>query len=261
MTSGAVGQVLRQLPEGRTLWVRGLGRSMWPLLRSGDSLQVLRCAAEAVAPGDVAVLLRADGGLTAHLVTGTSPVRTASLLGKEDPSAELLGRVIRVRTRGVEVPVPVLARPLLRAAQRLGTTAFRSPVLRGVRQRAREWGTSAWTRRGRARWLGALTVRPLRPGEEQALLVFAGHHLPHAAAELGRGLSRGAGLAVVALDARGRLRGFVSAEEGSGRVRWRVVAPVARGLGVDGALLRELAREARARGQAVLPAPLHRPEE
>ena len=59
MTSMAVGQVLRQLPEGGTLWVRGLGRSMWPLLRSGDSLQVLRCAAEAVAPGDLAVLLRA----------------------------------------------------------------------------------------------------------------------------------------------------------------------------------------------------------
>ncbi|WP_375767535.1 N-acetyltransferase [Archangium gephyra] len=259
MNSGAVGQLLRHLPEGGTLWVRGLGRSMWPLLRSGDSLQVLRCAAEAVAPGDLAVLLRADGGLTAHLVTGTSPVRTASLLGREDPSAELLGRVIRVRTRGVEVPVPVLARPLLRAAQRLGTTAFRSPVLRGARHLARAWGTSEWTRRGRARWLGALTVRPLRPGEEEALLVFVGHHLPHAAAELGPGLARGAGLAVVALDARGRLRGFAYAEQG--RVRWRVVAPVARGLGVDGALQRELAREARARGWEVRPPPLHQPEE
>lgn len=259
MTSGTVGQLLRQLPEGGTLWVRGLGRSMWPLLRSGDSLQVRRCAAEAVAPGDLAVLLRADGGLTAHLVTGTSPVRTASLLGKEDPSAELLGRVIRVRTRGVEWPVPVLARPLLRAAQRLGTTAFRNPMLRGARQLAREWGTSAWTRPGRARWLGAMTVRPLRPGEEEALLVFAGHHLPHAVAELGPALARGEGLAMGAFDARGRLRGFTYAEEGSARVRWRVVAPVARGLGVDGALVRELAREARARGWEAPSPPLHRP--
>ncbi|AKJ06934.1 hypothetical protein ATI61_105102 [Archangium gephyra] len=259
MTSVAVGQVLRQLPEGGRLWVRGLGRSMWPLLRSGDSLQVLRCAAEAVAPGDLAVLLRADGGLTAHLVTGTSPVRTASLLGREDPSAELLGRVIRVRTRGVELPVPVFARPLLRAAQRLGTTAFHSPVSRGALRLAREWGTSAWTRPGRARWLGAWTVRPLRPGEAQALLVFVGHHLPLAAAELGAELARGTGLALGAFDARGRLRGFLYAEEGSARVRWHGVAPVARGLGVDGALLRELARQARARGWKVPSLPLHRP--
>ncbi|MFY0570878.1 N-acetyltransferase [Archangium lansingense] len=255
MTSVVVGQVLRALPLGRTLWVRGLGRSMWPLLRSGDSVQVLRCAAEAVAPGDLAVLLRADGGLTAHPVTGTSPVRTASFLGLEDPAAELLGRVVRVRTRGLEVRLPVLARPLLRAAQRLGTTAFRSPVLRGARRLVREWGTSSWTRPGRARWLGTLTVRPLRPGEEEALLVFAGHHQPQAAAELGPGLARGAGLVVGAFDARGRLRGFTYAEAGSERVRWLVVAPVARRLGVGGALLGGLAREARARGWAVLRAP------
>lgn len=252
--------VLVASPPGTRLWVRGLGRSMWPLLRSGDSLQVLRCGADAVAPGDVAVLLRADGGLTAHLVTGTSPVRTASLLGREDPSAELLGRAVRVRTRGVEVPLPVLARPLLRAAQRLGTTAFRSPVVREARRLAREWGTSSWTRPGRTRWLGALTVRPLCPGEEEALLVFAGHHLPQAAAQLGPGLARGAGLAVGAFDARGRLRGFTYAEEGSARVRWLVVAPVARGLGVDEALLRELARQARSRGWEVPSPPLHRPE-
>ncbi|WP_052517900.1 hypothetical protein [Archangium violaceum] len=258
MTSMAVGQVLRQLPEGRTLWVRGLGRSMWPLLRSGDSIQVLRCAVEAVALGDLAVLLRADGGLTAHLVTGTSPVRTASLLGREDPSAELLGRVIRVRTRGVEVPVPVLARPWLRAAQRLGTTAFRNPVSRGAVRLARAWGTSAWTRPARARWLGAWTVRPLCPAEAHVLLVFAGHHLPHAAAELGAELARGAGLVMGAFDARGRLRGFVYAEEGSARERWLLVAPMARGLGVDGALLRELAREARARGWEAPSPPLHR---
>jgi hypothetical protein len=263
--SEAVGAVLRRLPEGATLWVRGLGRSLWPLLRSGDSVQVLRCGAEAVAPGDLAVLLRADGGLTAHLVTATSPVRTASLLGREDPSAELLGRVIRVRTRGREWPVPERARPLLRAAQRLGTLAFRSPALRGARRLALAWATSSSTRRGRARWLGALTVRPLRPGEEELLLVFAGHHLPGAVAELRAGLAAGAaGLVVGAFDARGRLRGFAFAREeaaGRARVRWRAVAPVAHGLGVDASLLRVLAREAEARGWALLaaPSPLHRP--
>lgn len=262
--SEAVGEVLRRLPGGATLWVRGLGRSMWPLLRSGDSVQVLRCGEEAVAPGDLAVLLRADGGLTAHFVTATSPVRTASLLGREDPSAELLGRVIRVRTRGREWPLPERARPLLRVAQRLGTRAFRSPALRGARRLALAWATSPATRRGRARWLGELTVRPLRPGEEELLLVFAGHHLPGAVAELRAGLVAGEGLGVGAFDARGRLRGFAFAREeaaGSARVRWWGMAPVARGLGVDASLLRVLAREAEARGWELLsaPSPLHRP--
>jgi GNAT superfamily N-acetyltransferase len=107
-------------------------------------------------------------------------------------------------------------------------------------------------------------VRPLRPGEEELLLVFAGHHLPGAVAELRAGLAAGAGLAVGAFDARGRLRGFAFAREeaaGKARVRWRAVAPVAHGLGVDASLLRVLAREAEARGQALLsaPSPLHRP--
>jgi hypothetical protein len=262
--SEAVGEVLRRLPEGARLWVRGLGRSMWPLLRSGDAVQVLRCGAEAVAPGDLAVLRRADGGLTAHLVTATSPVRTASLLGREDPSAELLGRVIRVRTRGREWPVPERARPWLRAVQRLGTLAFRSPALRGARRLALAWAASPATRRGRARWLGELTVRPLRPGEEELLLVFAGHHLPGAVAELRAGLLADAGLVAGAFDARGRLRGFAFAREeaaGKARVRWRAVAPVAHGLGVDASLLRVLARAVEARGGELLaaPSPLHRP--
>ncbi len=248
-------------PPGTRLWVRGLGRSMWPLLRSGDAVQVLRCGAEAVAPGDIAMLARAGGGLTAHLVTSTSPLRTASFLGREDPSAELLGRVVRVRTRGLVLPVPVLARPLLHAAQRLGSATFQSPALRGARQQVREWATSSWSRSGRARWLGALTVRPLRPGEEEALLVFMGHHLPHAAAELGSMLAERAGLAVGAFDERGRSWGFGYAEApereagrsgGRARVRWVVVAPVARRLGVGASLLRALAEEASSRGLSEL---------
>jgi mycothiol synthase len=223
---------------------------MWPLLRSGDAVQVLRCGAEAVSPGDIAVLARAGGGLTAHLVTGTSPLRTASFLGREDPSAELLGRVVRVRTRGLVLPVPVLARPLLRAVQRVGSAAFQSPALRSARHLTREWAMSSWTRPGRARWLGALTVRPLGPEDEEALLIFAGHYLPEAAAEVGAGLAGSEGRVVGAFDARGRLRGFGYAERA--RIRWSVVAPVARRLGVGGALLRTLAEEARARGLSEL---------
>ncbi len=128
--------LLRQLPAGGTLWVRGLGQSMWPVLRGGDAVQVLRCGEEAVAPGDIAVLAREDGGLTAHFVVGTAPVRTASFLGREDPAAELLGRVIRLRTRGVELPLSPRVRPLLRGGQSLVAAAWRNPLLRG----AWRWG-------------------------------------------------------------------------------------------------------------------------
>jgi mycothiol synthase len=121
---------------------------MWPVLRSGDAVQVLRCGEDAVAPGDIAVLVREDGGLTAHIVVRTAPVRTASLLGREDAAAELLGRVIRLRTRGVELPVSPRVRPLLRGGQSLVSAAWRNPLLRGAWRWGRGLLASGW--RGRS---------------------------------------------------------------------------------------------------------------
>lgn len=122
--------LLRELPQGSRLWLKGLGNSMWPLLRSGDPVQVARCGLESVALGDIAVLTRAGRGLVAHVVLSRSPLRTASLLGVEDPPAELLGRVERVRTRE---HVLVLARPvrlLLYSTCRLAAIARQRPLLR-----------------------------------------------------------------------------------------------------------------------------------
>ena len=48
-------------------WLRGAGRSLYPLLRSGDSVRVLRCAPEELARGDVA-LVRMGRQLVAHVV-------------------------------------------------------------------------------------------------------------------------------------------------------------------------------------------------
>ncbi|MFP2961377.1 hypothetical protein ACLEPN_27110, partial [Myxococcus sp. 1LA] len=35
--------VLEALPPGHRLWVRGAGRSLFPLLRAGDAVRVMRC--------------------------------------------------------------------------------------------------------------------------------------------------------------------------------------------------------------------------
>lgn len=129
--------LLRELPQGSRLWLQGLGQSMWPLLRSGDYVQVARCAPESVALGDMAVLARAGGGLMAHVVISRSPLRTASLLGVEDPPAELLGRVERVRTRSQVLVLGPSVSTLLYTTCRLASAARRRPALRALWRRLR----------------------------------------------------------------------------------------------------------------------------
>ncbi len=66
-------ELIEATPPGRQLWVRGAGRSLYPLLRSGDSVRVLRCAPEELARGDVA-LVRVGRRLLAHVVISDSAV-------------------------------------------------------------------------------------------------------------------------------------------------------------------------------------------
>ncbi|MFP2925308.1 hypothetical protein ACLESO_08835 [Pyxidicoccus sp. 3LG] len=66
--------VLESLPPGQRLWVRGAGRSLYPLLRSGDAVRVLRCGPGLLARGDVA-LMRHGRQLVAHVVVSTQPWR------------------------------------------------------------------------------------------------------------------------------------------------------------------------------------------
>jgi hypothetical protein len=106
---------LRSRPAGAQHWIDTLGASMSPFLTTGDSLLVERGAE--LHAGDIAVLARADGALIAHLVTSTAPVRTTTLLGTEDaPGLVPLGRAVRVKTRGVEVPVNAALRRSLLAS-------------------------------------------------------------------------------------------------------------------------------------------------
>ncbi|MFP2909123.1 N-acetyltransferase, partial [Pyxidicoccus sp. 3LFB2] len=71
--------VLEALPPGQRLWVHGAGQGLYPLLRRGDAVRVLRCGPGTLARGDVA-LMRQGRKLVAHVVVSTRPWLTASLL-------------------------------------------------------------------------------------------------------------------------------------------------------------------------------------
>ena len=255
-----VAALLEASPPGSALWLRGLGRSMAPLLRSGDSLRVLRCSASEVRPGDIALLRRPDGGLTAHLVDAISPLATSSFLGRRDaPGGEVLGRVVAVRTRGLVVPLPRGGRHLLSALHRAASAASRAPGARGVARALRGLATSRWTAPLRRGWLGALSVRQLGPEDLEPLLLLAADAVRLPADVLARQLAgpwQARGLATGAFGARGRMVGFASLDEDAregvaptgGWIRGLVVAPRARGLGVAERLVEHLCARGRALG-------------
>lgn len=113
MQPAEVLRLLEALPRGRALWLTGLGRSMVPLLWPGDEVRVLRCGEESLAAGDIALVLRVDGRLSAHLVVRTGPLETRSFLGTPDALQRVLGRVTAVRRGRLQVPVPRSSRGVL----------------------------------------------------------------------------------------------------------------------------------------------------
>jgi hypothetical protein len=95
-------ELLAARPIGSTFWVRVQGQSMWPLLRSGDEVQAVRCGVDAVRPGDVAVVHRPGAPLVVHVVASTSPLRTEALLGAADPPEyQVIARAVTLRRGGV----------------------------------------------------------------------------------------------------------------------------------------------------------------
>ena len=119
MRSGEALRLLEALPSGRSLWLTGLGRSMVPLLWPGDAVRVLRCGEESLAAGDIALVLRLDGRLSAHLVVRTGPLETRSFLGTPDVLQRVLGRVSAVRRGRLQLPVPRSSRGWLLATHGL----------------------------------------------------------------------------------------------------------------------------------------------
>ncbi|KFE63004.1 GNAT family N-acetyltransferase [Hyalangium minutum] len=254
--------LIEATPPGQELWVRGAGRSLYPLLRSGDSVRVLRCAPAELARGDVA-LVRVGRKLLAHVVISASPFLTAPLLGGKDPVGEPLGRVTALRRGGLLLPLPRLIRPTFFLGQRVLAGLWARPRARTWFRRLRDFTVAGWSRPLRQRLLGRLEVRLLREEDLDALLVFAGERLLVPSGFLRQQLlgrwgradgSRGA--AAGAFDAQGRLCGFAYLddyrEEGLALeglwVRSLVVAPRARRMGVAYRMLQVLLEEARRQG-------------
>jgi mycothiol synthase len=127
MTDGRFIELLRSLSPGQAMWLPAQGNSLWPLVRSGDVLQVRRDAEAALAPGDIA-LLEYPGALVAHLVVRVKPLTTASSVGVVDPPAlGVLGRVVALRRHGVRVGIPGWTRPALALVPALAGWARRVP--------------------------------------------------------------------------------------------------------------------------------------
>lgn len=128
--------LLRALAPGQRMWMRAGGRSLWPLLLDGDSLQVERT--DALEPGDVAVVALGEV-FVAHLVARTAPLVTVSSVGVVDPPAsEVLGRVVAFRRRGVVVPIPRGARQLLRLVPGAAALLKSVPGARALVRRLRD---------------------------------------------------------------------------------------------------------------------------
>lgn len=107
--------LLRASPIGAVMWLKAAGKSLWPLVRDGDSLRVQRVEAASLHPGDIAVVKLPNGVLAAHIVVSTQPVRTASSVGVEDPPPlEVLARVTAFRRKDVVYEWPSYASPALR---------------------------------------------------------------------------------------------------------------------------------------------------
>lgn len=123
-------QLLAALHVGQRLWLKTGGLSMWPLLLPGDRLLAVRCSADALEPGELAII-RYGEMLVAHLVVASRPARTASLVGVPDaPGGQALARVEAVKRGKVRLDIPPALRHLFRF---IPSSAFLLKQLPGAR--------------------------------------------------------------------------------------------------------------------------------
>lgn len=123
--------LLRASPIGAVMWLKAGGKSLWPLLRDGDSLRVQRVNETSLNPGDIAVVKLPGELLAAHIVVSTSPTRTASSVGVVDPPVlEVLARVTAFRRGDVLHEWPSYASPALRWLPQTSRVLKQLPGLR-----------------------------------------------------------------------------------------------------------------------------------
>ena len=121
------------------MWLRASGKSLWPLLRDGDSLRVERVEPAALRLGEVAVVKLPGGVLAAHLVASLEPLQTSSSVGVLDPQpVEALGRVTGFRRAGVVHEWSELNRLVLRWLPAASRTLKRLTLLKRAVRRLRD---------------------------------------------------------------------------------------------------------------------------
>ena len=237
-------QILEVQPFGTSVTLRVLGRCMYPLFRSGDSVTVQRCEERQVGRGDVAVVKDANGRFMAHLVVSTQPVRTATFLGTKDQGElQLLGRVTAIRRSPAILPLPRIARPLVWLVHWLAmrsrqdkTGRFAVRYLRGLR-------SSKLTLALRRGLIAPVAVRPLNFRDLEGLLTFAGQYLAVPPDFLKRQLLKrwpATGAAVGAFSRSGKMCGFAYLDQYTQEgleldgfwIRSLFVSPAARRMGI-----------------------------
>lgn len=235
------------LPLGRSLWLRGLGISMKPLLWSGDQLLVQRCAESELKPGDIAIGTSSQG-LTAHVVREVNPLVTASLRGFDDRlTLRVLGRATQLDRGGVKLPINALSRAALKVVTQAAVSVRKAPWAVEQIRLAREATTGPATRALRKLYLGEISYRRLHADERDATLLFLGDHLPDLVGYANHQFDtrwQRQGAAFGAFSRRG-LCGFVFIDEYTQEgvplegfwIRALFVAPLARGLGVGKGLV------------------------
>jgi signal peptidase I len=103
------------LAAGHAARFRAAGDSMYPAIRNGDSLEIVRCDASELRRGDV-ILAATSRGLTAHRI-----VR----IGERDGAPQIITR----GDNAVRCDAPITADDILgRVVQSGGATNIRKPV-------------------------------------------------------------------------------------------------------------------------------------
>lgn len=259
--------VLEAAELGAELWVRGFGRSMWPVLGAGDAVKVRRCGVRGLRRGHLVAVRTERGILRVHVVLERRPFRCAPFLGggEADSAVRVLGRVVALRSRGIGLALPDRSRLAVAASQRFAAWAVRHAWAQALGRTAWRALCSAQTRELRRAAVGPLRVRRLTREDRDAVLAFVGDHLPLSVRFVDRQLTtrwERRGAAAGAVGRGGRLHAFAwldqYAQEGVALDGWWIrsvyVGPLARGLGLAGGLLDELCGAARAQGIGFLEA-------
>ena len=244
--------ILEEWPGGRALWMPVRGRSMFPVLRSGQALKIVACGANDVAIGDIAVGRLPGGVVAAHLIVQVEPARMSSFAGRLDPpETRIFGKAIAIRTRsGRVIPITPLTRRALILLQSAYCGARKSrvaPLLRDLRDGL----TSPRTALLRRRLIAPVEVRLLGTEDLDELLVFTGDNSGLSAATVQERLQQrwqNQGRAAGAFSRTGKMIAFCYLDEyasegaavGGVWLRFLITSPMARGMGLAKRVVTEL---------------------